>query len=141
MYNDHGERFDRRWYPSSDFEIRGAKDMVLYHPKYDGPKISVLNYLQPPEPIDEESIFRPPEEEEWIKAYSEKRTPKKEEKKKRANKKQIDSNPFDTSQMKPNQDNLESPIANKVVTTENSANYSQNPNQISTNGSRDNRGT
>ena len=73
----HGEKFDKRWFPSYGFETRGTKDTVMYHPKYNGPKISALNYTQPPEPINEESIFQPPEEEEWIEAFSEKKPPKK----------------------------------------------------------------
>ena len=119
----HGGRFDKRWFPSSDFKTRGTKDAVMYHPKYNGPKISVLNYTQPPDPIDEESIFRPPEGEEWIKAYSEKRTLKKEEMKNKAKKKQVDSDPFDTSQMKPYHDNTEHPTANKEVTSEKSTKW------------------
>ena len=39
---------------------------------------------------DEDSIFRPPEEEEWIMVYSDERSPKMEEKKDKAKRTQID---------------------------------------------------
>ena len=122
----HGEKFDKWWFPSSGFETRGNKDTVMCHPKYNGPKISVRNYTQPPEPIDEEAIFRPPEEEEeWIEAYSEKRTPKKEERKNKAKDKQIDSDPFDTSQMKRYRDNTKYTTESKEVTPDNSAKWGE----------------
>ena len=33
----HGEKFDKRWYPSSELSTRGPRDEVMYHPKYEGP--------------------------------------------------------------------------------------------------------
>ena len=33
---EHGEKFDRRWYPNSKFDGRGQKDTVMYHPNYRG---------------------------------------------------------------------------------------------------------
>ena len=119
----HGEWFDKRWFPCSGFETRGTKDTVIYHPKYNGPKISVLSYKQPPEPIDEGSIFRPPEEKEWIEAFSEKKTPRKEKKKNKANNEQTDPNPFDLSQMKPYHDNIRISTTTKEYTPRNDAKW------------------
>ena len=32
----HGDKFDKRWFPSSGFETRGTKDTVMYHPEDNG---------------------------------------------------------------------------------------------------------
>ena len=34
----HGAKFNKRWYPSSEFDGRGQRDLVMYHPAYTGPK-------------------------------------------------------------------------------------------------------
>ena len=59
----HGEKFDKRWYPSSELSTRGPRDEVMYHPKYEGSKVKDSLNGQILEPIDDQSIFRPPEGE------------------------------------------------------------------------------
>ena len=73
------------------------------------------------ESIDEESIFRPPEGEEWIEVYSEKKTPRKKESKKK-NKVEI-SNPFDVNQMRPYQAQAEYSPTNEAYNPENNAKW------------------
>ena len=92
----------------------------MYHPNINGPKIERLTYEQNLGLIDEESIFRLPEEKECIMVYSDK-TPAKDEKKK-ANDKyvQIDSNPFETSQMRPY---VEYSTTSRVYTPENNTQW------------------
>ena len=57
-------KFDKRWYASSELNISGPKDIVMYDPKYEGPKVKDLISGQTLKPIDDDSIFRPPEDEE-----------------------------------------------------------------------------
>ena len=38
----HGAKFDKRWYPRSDFDDRGQKDLVMYHPAYTGPTAAAI---------------------------------------------------------------------------------------------------
>ena len=57
----HGAKFDKRWYPSSEFDGRGQKDLVIYHPSYTGP---TATYLAQGQVLDYNNIFYPPENEE-----------------------------------------------------------------------------
>ena len=101
----------------------------MYHPKYKVPK-KTLTYEQKLGPIDEESIFRPPEGEEWIEVYSDKKTPKKEETKNRARDKQIDPNPFKVSQMGPYHENIEYSTTSKIYTPEDNTRRGELPREF-----------
>ena len=92
-------------------------DFVMYHPSYEGPKEPALTYEQNLGPIDEESIFRPPEDEECIAVYSDKRTPKKGEKKSKAKNERVDPNPFDLKQTRSYHANAEYSHTNKIYTS------------------------
>ena len=119
----HGEKFNTRWFPSSGFDTRGPKDLVMYHPKYKGPKVADLINEPNWRSINKEDKFQPPEGEECIEAYSEKKTPKKEERKKTSRSKHMDSNPFDVDKMRPYHENADSSTTKKSYTPENNAKW------------------
>ena len=119
----HGEKFSRRWYPSSGFDTRGPKDQVMYHPKYKGPKVSDLMNNPNWRSIAKEDIFQPPEGEEWIEKFSEKRTPRKSEKKAKIANRQIDADPFDTKQMRPYREEAQYSNTNEEYSPENRARW------------------
>ena len=120
---NHGEWFDRRWFPSSYFDTRGPKDTVMYHPDYRGSKIRILIDEQNSGSISEQDIFRPPEEEEWIVAHSDMRPEKVEKKKIKTKQVQIDKNPFALSQMKPYRESVEYSTTNATYTPDDKAQW------------------
>ena len=119
----HGEKFSRSWYPISSFDTRGSKDQVMYPPKYKGPKVSDLINNPNWRSIDKEELFQPPEGEEWIETFSEKRTPRKAEKKSKTRVRQIDADPFNKNQMRPYREEIEYSSTREVYTPESNAKW------------------
>ena len=95
----HGAKFDKRWYPSSEFDGRGQKDLVMYHQLYKGTTAIDLAHGQV---LVYNNVFYPPENEEWIIPHSSKQyvesTPKKKNKKKSNS--QVETNLLEIKNMK-----------------------------------------
>ena len=98
---NHGAKFYKMWYPSSEFDGTRQRDLVMYHPAYTGPKVADIAQGQ--------VLFYPPENEEWIIAQSDKQQGEPKPKKKNKNKTnaQIDADPFDVRYMRPYADTKE----------------------------------